>query len=115
MVFQGVNPRAMIAITVAAAPNLLSLISGVSYLIEAGAFSGSGAFYTYVVNMEYASIIGAVIAFIVYLFIHLLELKPVKIGEVASVSVKPPAPSALRSCTVSTVVRRRRRSPREKK
>ena len=82
--FKGVNPRAMIAITVAAAPNLLSLISGVSYLIEAGAFSGSGAFYTYVVNMEYASIIGAVIAFIVYLFIHLLELKPVKIGEVAS-------------------------------
>ena len=82
--FKGVNPRAMIAIAVAAAPNLLSLISGVSYLIEAGAFSGSGAFYTYVVNMEYASIIGAAIAFIVYLFIHLLEMKPVRLGEVAA-------------------------------
>jgi hypothetical protein len=34
--------------------------------------------------MEYASIIGALIAFIVYLFIHLLEMKPVKIREVAS-------------------------------
>ena len=82
--FRGVNPRAMIAITVAAAPNLFSLLSGVSYLIEAGAFSGSGAFYTYVVNMEYASIIGAIIAFIVYLFIHLLEMKPVRLREVAS-------------------------------
>ena len=82
--FKGVNPRAMIAILVAAAPNLLSLISGISYLIEAGSFSGNAALYTYVVNMEYASIIGAFIAFIVYMFIHLLEMKPVKIRQVAS-------------------------------
>ncbi|OUS48208.1 hypothetical protein BE221DRAFT_208315 [Ostreococcus tauri] len=82
--FRGVNPRAMIAIGVAAAPNLFSLLSGVSYLIEAGAFSVLGHFTrTSSHGIRRVSLV-AVIAFVVYLFIHLLELKPVKLREVAS-------------------------------
>jgi cytosine/uracil/thiamine/allantoin permease len=98
--FNGVNPRAMIAITVAAAPNFLSLLSGMSYLIQAGAFSGNGTFYTYVVNMEYASIIGAVIAFIVYLFIHLLERAPKQVAQ-AAISVGEVAQSVTTSVTAA--------------
>jgi hypothetical protein len=60
----GVHVRAILAVLIGAAPNLLSLFSGLSTMLQS---TGQMRLNLYVVNSEYSSLLGAHIAAIVYL------------------------------------------------
>ena len=60
----GVHARAFLAVLVGAAPNLLSLFSGVSTMLKT---TGQMRLNLYVVNSEYSSLIGAAVAAAAYL------------------------------------------------